>query len=138
MSSASNWIGTFRIDEACNPNNWCCLSGHIKLSSASNNQIQIIGTLHGQCGSLPSTFSEVGPIPQSFQEILTLFRQTIRIQLGPDNSFISTVNSSYPYYGESALRASYNVGTVQSMSFSSIICSLSVSLWVVIMMGKCE
>jgi hypothetical protein len=128
ISSTPNWIGTFLMDNACDTSTCCCLSNQIILSKTTNNQLQITGSVTGQCNGLSSTISLTQSIPTSFQTVLTWSGETIRLQLGQDNSYLSFVNTNNAYCSATALRTSYNAGSMKSMNFGLVMFILLITI----------
>ena len=125
-ATTPSWIGTFRMDNACDTRSCCCLTNQVTLSQAVNNQLQIIGSVTGVCTGLPSTVTLTQSIPTGFQALITWSGETIRLQLGQDSSYISLVNIQHGLCSTTGLRASYSSDSVKSTHLGLAIYILSI------------
>lgn len=106
-ATTPNWIGTFRMDNACDTRSCCCLTNQVTLSQVTNNQLQITGSVTGVCNGL-STVTLTPSMPTGFQALIQWSTETIRLQLGQDSSYISLVNIQHGLCSTTGLRASYS------------------------------
>ncbi len=107
ISSTPNWTGTFLMDNGCLlSSSCCCLYNQITLNKTSVNQIQITGSVIGQCTNIGSTASITLALPTTFQTGFFWGSAAIRLQLGQDNSYLAFVNTANPYCSATALRTS--------------------------------
>ncbi len=128
ISSTPNWIGTFQMDNGCDTSSCCCLSNQITVSQTTNNLMQITGSVTGVCTSISSPISLTLSIPTSFQTSFTWSGETIRLQLGQDNSYLSFVNIRRGLCSASALRTSYNAGSMKSMNSGLVMFILPITI----------
>ncbi len=120
LSSTPNWIGTFLMDNQCDTTACCCLSNQITLTQTVGYQMQIAGSTIGQCALFGSAISIIVPMSTSFQIDFLWGTETIRLQLGQDNSYLSFVNIYHGGCSATAVRTSYNVGSMKSMNMGNI------------------
>jgi hypothetical protein len=133
ISSTPNWTGTFLMDNGCDTTVCCCLSNQITLTQITGNQIQITGSVNGQCASVGSTVTLVAPIPTGFQTGFFWGIEPVRLQLGQDNSYLSFVNTGTGQAGCSAtaLRISENGGSLKSINMIMVIFILLINIFIV-------
>ena len=92
ISSTANWTGTFLMDNACDTTVCCCLYNQITSTLVNTYQIQIKGSVTGQCTAIGSSTSLLAPVSTSFQTIFSWGTQPIRLQLGRDNSYLAFIS----------------------------------------------
>ncbi len=107
------------MDNQCDTTACCCLSNQITLTQTAG-QMQIAGSATGQCALIGSTVSLLVPMSTSFQIDFLWGTETIRLQLGQDNSYLSFVNIYHGGCSATAVRTSYNVGSMKSMNMGNI------------------
>jgi hypothetical protein len=100
--------------------------------TTSGNQLQITGSVTGQCSSFSSSVSQTAPLTTGFQTTFSSSGQTIRLQLGQDSQYVSYVNLNAPLCSGSALRTSYNAGNMKSMNLGLIVFILSITVGIMI------
>ncbi|CAF1278734.1 unnamed protein product, partial [Adineta steineri] len=110
VSSTPNWIGTYQMDNACDTSICCCYTNQVFFSQITSNQLQISGSVTGACTGSSSTATLTLSMPSTFQTLLIWSTETIRLQLGQDNSYISFVNTARGSCSTSGMRTSYNTG----------------------------
>lgn len=110
--AASNWVGTFRVDDSCNQNECCCLSEQATISKLSDSQLLVSAKVAGQpCQKQlnGSTSIEVPiPMPQDkhgFQLTTTFLGTNNRFTLTYDSQSVANVNLQYPRCSGMARRA---------------------------------
>ncbi|CAF1112657.1 unnamed protein product [Adineta steineri] len=108
VSSTPNWIGTYQMDNACDTSICCCYTNQVFFSQITSNQLQISGSVTGACSGSSSTATLTLSMPSTFQTLLIWSTETIRLQLGQDNSYISFVNTARGSCSTSGMRTSYN------------------------------
>ncbi|CAF1201321.1 unnamed protein product [Rotaria sordida] len=126
ISSTPNWIGTFLMDNACDTSSCCCLTNQVTLSQVTNNQLQITGSITGLCTIFSSPITLIQSMPTGFQVFITWSGETIRLQLGQDNSYISFVNIKHGKCSTTGLRTSYSSGSMKSMNLGLVMFILSI------------
>ena len=120
------------MDNACDTTLCCCFTNQVTLSQATSNQLQITGSVTGQCASLPSTTTLTQSMPTGFQALVNWSGETIRLQLGQDSSYISLVNTKRGACSITGLRTSYNAGSMKSTNLALIMGILSIIIGIVI------
>jgi hypothetical protein len=81
------------MDNGCDTTVCCCLTNQITLTQITGNQLQIAGSVTGQCALFGSTVTITISIPTGFQTGFFWGTEPIRLQLGQDNSYLSFVNT---------------------------------------------
>ncbi|UJR28002.1 hypothetical protein I4U23_009260 [Adineta vaga] len=99
--AVSNWIGTFNIDDSCDQNECCCLSGQTKITKISDTQLLVAANIVGKtCPSDLNGSVEVPlAIPQDqngFQTTTNFLGTNNRFTLTYDNQYIANVNLQSP------------------------------------------
>ncbi|CAF1158680.1 unnamed protein product [Adineta ricciae] len=128
VASTPNWIGKFQMDSSCDRSSCCCFTNQIILSQVSNNQLQLSGNVNGVCNNVPSTVTLTQSMPSGFQSNLIWAGQTIRVQLGLDNSYIALVNVGTGSCSATGLRTSYNSVSTMSMNAYLIMFILTITI----------
>mgnify|MGYP001092208448 FL=1 len=111
--TASNWLGTFSVDDSCDQNECCCLSEKATITQIDATHLLVSVNVAGlPCKSQlnGSTSVEVPlPIPQDKNgfQLTTIFLGTEnRFTLTYDNQYIANTNLQYPRCSGSARRVS--------------------------------
>ncbi|UJR18534.1 hypothetical protein I4U23_005440 [Adineta vaga] len=128
ITSTSNWIGKFQMDDACDRSVCCCFTNEIILSQKTSNQLQVSGNVAGICTNVPSTLILAQTMPTGFQTYISWYRDTLRFRLGQDSSYISIVNIGHGACSASGLRISYNSGYMIYMNVYLIIFILIITI----------
>jgi hypothetical protein len=108
------------MDNQCDTTACCCLSNQITLTQTIGYQMQIAGSAIGQCALFGSAISLIVPMSTSFQIDFSWATETIRLQLGQDNAYVSFVNIYHGRCSATAVRTSYNGGSMKSMNMGNI------------------
>jgi hypothetical protein len=115
------------MDNQCDTTACCCLSNQITLTQTAG-QMQIAGSATGQCALIGSTVSLLVPMSTSFQIDFLWGTETIRLQLGQDNAYVSFVNIYHGRCSATAVRTSYNGGSMKSMNMGMVMFILLISI----------
>ena len=100
---ASNWVGTFQLDNSCDQTQCCCLVQTAKISKVSDSQILVNTNIAGATcphhSSVPVSIEIPLPMPQDkhgFQLTTFFVGSNNRFTLTYDNQFISNANLQVP------------------------------------------
>lgn len=100
---ASNWLGTFNIDDSCNQNECCCLAEQATITKINDTELLVSGRVAGAtCPTQPNGSSTIEvpiSIPQDKNgfQITTNFLGTFnRFTLTYDSEYIANVNLQHP------------------------------------------
>ncbi len=99
----------------------CCLINQITLTQTVGNQMQLTGSVTGQCLGTSSPFIVTESMPIGFQTTFLWNGETVLLLLGQDNSFLAFVNTINGYCSATAFRTSYNGGSMKSMNLGIMI-----------------
>jgi hypothetical protein len=116
------------MDNGCDTTTCCCLSGQVQFYQIATNQLQITGGVTGICNGFQTSFSASGLIPTTFTSVITWYGETIRITLGPDNSYLSFVNLNFAYCSATAVRTSYSAASMKDMNLALIMFILPITI----------
>ncbi len=116
------------MDNQCDTTQCCCFTNQITFTQPSNNLLQIAGSVTGQCAGFTPTVALTQSIPAGFQAVITWSREPIRLLLGQDNSYVSFVNLNRGFCSATALRTSYNAGSMKSMNLVLVISILLITI----------
>ena len=104
----NNWLGTYLVDESCDPNQCCCLIEQVKISTYSSTQYLVTAKVKGV--TCPTSSMEIPiPIPQDkhgFQLTTFFVGSNNRFTLTYDNQYIANVNLQMPQCSGMAKRVS--------------------------------
>ncbi|EFC39423.1 predicted protein [Naegleria gruberi] len=58
----SAWVGTWKVQDTCDVNSCCCLTGSVSVTKSNTNAVFLTGPVKGQCGSSTSMSAQVSNI----------------------------------------------------------------------------
>ncbi|EFC39422.1 predicted protein [Naegleria gruberi] len=58
----SAWVGTWKVQDTCDVNSCCCLTGSVSVTKSNTNTVFLTGPVNGQCGSSTSMSAQVSNI----------------------------------------------------------------------------
>jgi len=93
-----------------------------------NNAFQIEGPVIGQCASFTPIVALTQPLPVGFQTTITWANEPIRVQLGQDNAYVALVDLNRAFCSTSAVRVSYNGGSMKSMNLGLVMFILLITI----------
>lgn len=116
------------MDNGCDTSVCCCLSNSITVITTPSNQIQVSGSVTGACNSFSSPVTLTQQLPSGFQVYLYWSTETIRLQLGPDSSYLSFVNLLRGTCSATAVRTSANAASVNNMHMGLVMSILVITI----------
>ena len=107
------------MDSQCSTSSGCCcLTNSITITQTSYGLLQLTGSATGSCSS--STISLTLAAVTTFQIGFTWYGESIRLQLGQDNAYLAFINLNQVLCSATAVRTSYNTGSMIKMNLGII------------------
>jgi hypothetical protein len=93
-----------------------------------NNAFQISGPVIGQCAGFTPIVSLTQALPVGFQTTITWSGEPIRVQMGLDNAYVALVDLNRAFCSTSAVRVSYNGGSMKNMNLGLVMFILLITI----------